>query len=153
MYDSQTTLELLDMLNWSHEDFDFWLNVQVTDLIIPTDETSRQTFFLKTYINNEIPLMFCGPTGTGKSAITRNYLMALPKDKFIPNVINFSARTTATETQGFIMSKLDRRTKGVFGPAGGKKCIVFVDDLAMPQKDAYGAQAPIELIRQWVINA
>ncbi|CAG0883772.1 unnamed protein product [Cyprideis torosa] len=125
-------------------------NAKVSELLIPTNETSRQEFFLRLLVGRNETLMFIGATGTGKSIILNSYLMGLPKEKFLPNTINFSARTTAPQTQDVIMSKLDRRRKGVYGPAMGKKCIIFIDDVNMPQKEKYGAQPAVELLRQWL---
>lgn len=89
-------------------------------------ETARQRFFLQTYLANEIPMLFVGPTGTGKSVINKSFLVKLPKEQYIPNCIDFSARTSSVQIQDIVMGKLDRRRKGVFGPPVGKKCIVYV---------------------------
>ena len=89
-------------------------------------ETARQRFFLKTYLEHEVPLLFVGPTGTGKSVINKNFLVNMPKDQYTPVCINFSARTSANQVQDIVMAKLDKRRKGIFGPPMGKKCLLSI---------------------------
>ncbi|KAI8782171.1 dynein heavy chain 12, axonemal, partial [Biomphalaria glabrata] len=123
----------------------------IREMLVQTVDTARYTYLMDLHIASGRPLLFVGPTGTGKSAyVSKKMMHDLPQDKFIASILTFSAQTSANQTQDIIMSKLDRRRKGVFGPRPGKKCIIFVDDMSMPQKEVYGAQPPIELLRQFI---
>lgn len=54
--------------------------------MVPTDETARQKFFLKMYLQNEIPVMFLGPTYERKNLLQNKNLIASEILKYIFNL-------------------------------------------------------------------
>ncbi len=123
----------------------------IRSMIVPTIDTVRTVYLLEYCIKHKRPILVCGPTGTGKSAYIQNYLMnSLSKQEYMAFFINFSAQTSANQVLDIFMSRLDKRRKGVYGPPMLKKAVFFVDDLNMPQREKYGAQPPIELLRMYM---
>jgi dynein heavy chain len=55
----------------------------VVDLLIKTDETAKQSFFLDTFLSHNVPLLLVGPTGIGKTAVSNNFLVKLPKERLL----------------------------------------------------------------------
>ncbi|GMI07902.1 hypothetical protein TrRE_jg5473 [Triparma retinervis] len=136
----------------TQEEYIFDSKLSFSDLIIPTLDSVRYTYLLDELVRNSKGCLMTGPTGTGKSVnINRHLQFGLP-DKYVPLPIMFSAQTSQNATQDMIDGKCDKRRKGVFGPPAGKEFVIFVDDVNMPQKEEYGAQPPIEILRQWFDN-
>lgn len=61
--------------------------------------------------------------------------------------MNFSSRTSSLDVQRNLEANVEKRTKDTFGPPLGKRLLVFIDDLNMPQVDTYGTQQPIALLK------
>ncbi len=119
-------------------------------IVVPTIDTIRNEWLLEKLLRKGYHVLCTGDTGTGKSVSIKNKLLSGMPSNFNSISLNFSAQTSANQTQDLIDSKLDKRRKGVIGPPLGMITIVFVDDLNMPAKEEYGAQPPIEILRQWM---
>ena len=126
-------------------------DVAYTQVIVPTIDSIRMNkLMMMLILNGKYPL-FCGPTGTGKSITVVNELQkSFDNTEWTYLNMSFSDQTSANQTQRIIDGKMEKRRKGVYGPPMGKHGLIFVDDLNMPQKEFYGAQPPIELLRQWM---
>lgn len=79
--------------------------------------------------------------------LTISFLLNLLLFRYNVLTVNMSAQTTSNNVQDIIESRVEKRTKGVYVPLGGKKLLTFMDDFNMPAKDTFGSQPPLELIK------
>eukprot|EP00930_Biecheleria_cincta_P014239 TRINITY_DN1233_c0_g1_i1.p1 TRINITY_DN1233_c0_g1~~TRINITY_DN1233_c0_g1_i1.p1 ORF type:complete len:4262 (-),score=887.85 TRINITY_DN1233_c0_g1_i1:333-13118(-) len=119
------------------------------EIVVPSLDSVRLVYVFQLLVLNDKHVLCPGPTGTGKSVNISLWLQKQAPDNYQGVFINFSAQTHVNQLQDLIDSKLEKRRRGVYGPPAGKKMVLFIDDLNMPLKEYYGAQPPIELIRQW----
>ncbi|XP_036012664.1 dynein axonemal heavy chain 2 isoform X5 [Mus musculus] len=125
-------------------------NAPFYKIMVPTVDTVRYNYLVSTLVANQNPVLLVGPVGTGKTSIAQSVLQSLPSSQWSVLVVNMSAQTTSNNVQSIIESRVEKRTKGVYVPFGGKSMITFMDDLNMPAKDMFGSQPPLELIRLWI---
>ncbi|KAF2899450.1 hypothetical protein ILUMI_06724 [Ignelater luminosus] len=122
----------------------------IQQVLIPTVDTIKYMYVVEMHIKHNFPVLLVGPTGTGKSFYMQDMLMnKLNQEKYEPAFVTFTVKISANQTQDLVISKLNKRRRGHYGPPKGKICVIFVDDLNMPVKEIYGAQPPIELLRQY----
>ncbi|KAI9144540.1 dynein heavy chain and region D6 of dynein motor-domain-containing protein [Paraphysoderma sedebokerense] len=152
IYDYRFDFESKQWVNWMAGMSDFAVNSKTggSDVIVPTMDNIRHSYLLDILLHNNCHVLCTGPTGTGKTVTINDKIFKGMKEIFSPLIVNFSARTSANQTQDLLDSKFEKRRKGVYGPPVGKKFVVFVDDLNMPAMESTGAQPPIEFLRQWM---
>ncbi|KAM4612372.1 dynein axonemal heavy chain 2 [Polymixia lowei] len=125
-------------------------NTPFYKIMVPTVDTVRYNFLVKALVMGQYPVLLTGPVGTGKSSVAQNLLQNLDTSTWAVLTVNMSSQTTAGDVQAVIEGRVEKRTKGVYVPAGGKRLLCFLDDLNMPERDLFGSQPPLELLRLWI---
>ena len=93
----------------------------------------KDVLFLLFQAKIKRPVLFVGESGTSKTATTQAWLKTLDTDSHLLLNINFSSRTTSMDVQRNLEANVEKRTKDSYGPPPGKRLMVFIDDMNMPQ--------------------
>lgn len=124
--------------------------MKFNDIIIPTPTTIKIDYLINQVIPSKKHLLLTGSTGTGKTLTVVNTLAkSFENEIYTFMKICLTAQTSANQIQAIIESKLQKGYRK-FTPTNSRKGVIFIDDLNMPQKEKFGAQPPIELLRQWM---
>lgn len=152
VYDYKFNLETKEWQYWRETVPEYTVDIKASynEILVPTVDSIRMKYFVKLLVTNNKHILTPGPTGTGKSVNIAELLTYELPEEYQTLGITFSAQTSANQTQDYLDDKFEKRRKGVFGPPIGKKFVIFIDDLNMPKKEEYGAQPPLELLRQWM---
>ncbi|EGF80533.1 hypothetical protein BATDEDRAFT_25191 [Batrachochytrium dendrobatidis JAM81] len=149
LHDYYFDLEENRWVPWTHyvPAYEHKRNLAFHEILVPTLDTVRHTWLLQKLVTHKKPVLFVGEVGTSKTVTVQNYLRQLPTDKTLLLNINFSSRTNSLDVQRNLEANVEKRTKDTYGPAAGKRLLVFIDDINMPSKDIYGTQQPIALLK------
>ncbi|EAX96997.1 Dynein heavy chain family protein [Trichomonas vaginalis G3] len=152
VYDYYVDVQKHCLVAWEDKLPSVWKTPEVpfNQILVPTVDTIRNSFILKTLTDGNIHGLFVGFSGTGKTAFIENTLTTYDSNKYSSLTMNLSSRTTSNKLQEMIENAFEIRTKSTYVPIGGKKLVVFIDDFNMPQRDLFGSQPPLELLREWM---
>ena len=131
-------------------------------IFVPTSETVGTEFWAERLLRRGCPVLFCGPTGAGKTALAHRVMLTLENEQGYARSIemHFAIDTGAHQLQKLVDRRMQRRKRGFYEPAHGKPGVLFVDDVHAPSApETSGTSAGrattvevVELMRQLVSN-
>ncbi|XP_028172090.1 dynein beta chain, ciliary-like [Ostrinia furnacalis] len=127
--------------------FELDSDIPLQAVLVPTAETIRIRFFLDLLMKNKHPVMLVGGAGCGKTVLVNEKLQGLPETYAIQSV-PFNFYTSSEMLQKILEKPLEKKAGRNYGPPGNKTLIYFIDDMNMPEVDAYGTVQPHTIIRQ-----
>ncbi|XP_073412523.1 dynein axonemal heavy chain 8 [Dendrobates tinctorius] len=121
-----------------------------SSILVPNIEIVRTQFLIDTITKQQKAVLLTGEQATGKTVMIKAYMKQYSVEAHVSKSVNFSPATDPAIFQRAMESYVEKRIGSTYGPSGGRKMSVFIDDINLPAVNDWGDQTTSEIIRQLI---